>query len=318
MVRLHTSLLALTFATGLVLASSDDYQRRDDELLERDFDDEEFFQRYDPLDERSDTFEEPEARGLFGGLLKIGEEVGGKVLKGRVGTVVQSAKTAGNLGKSFSKVGEQVGAKVLKGRVGTVVRGAKTAGKLGKSFSKVGEEVGGKVLKFRVGTVVRGAKTAGKLGKSFSKVGEEVGGKVLKGRIGTVVRGAKLAGKLEHQGGRVKKIEKHLKTARKVEKNLRPSKKTTKQLKRVAKEANKANNDYQNNRNQNRANQDLQRARKEVADADRYLPPSHQYHIQGRGLEDDEELSRRDLDVEEVFGREYDLFDERDTFDDLD
>jgi hypothetical protein len=36
-------------------------------------------------------------------------------------------------------------------------------------------------------------------------------------------------------------------------------------------------------------------------------------------LKDDEELSRRDLDAEELFGREYDDFlAERDSFDGLD
>jgi len=99
-----------------------------------------------------------------------------------------------------------------------------------------------------------------------------------------------------------------------------------KQLKRAAKQANKnlnnGNNDNQNNQNnqnngnpspypsQNNVNQDLERARQEVADADRNLPPNLQFHVQSRGLEDDEELSLRDLDtVEEVFGREYDDLD---------
>lgn len=90
-----------------------------------------------------------------------------------------------------------------------------------------------------------------------------------------------------------------------------------KQMKRAVKQANK-NNDNRNNGNQNRINQDLKRARMEVADADRYLPKNLQYHVQARGLEDDEEFSGRDLDAEEVFGRENDLLDERDTFDDLD
>lgn len=108
-----------------------------------------------------------------------------------------------------------------------------------------------------------------------------------------------------------------MKPSRKIVKQLKPSRKTiVKQLKRTAKQANK-NNDNQNKAIQDRINQDLQRARKEVADADRYLPRKHQYRVQGRSLEDDEELLERDLDVEEVFGREYyDLFDERDTFDD--
>jgi hypothetical protein len=39
---------------------------------------------------------------------------------------------------------------------------------------------------------------------------------------------------------------------------------------------------------------------------------------QSRSLEDDEDLFVRDLDAEELFGREYDLLDERDTIDDLD
>ena len=40
--------------------------------------------------------------------------------------------------------------------------------------------------------------------------------------------------------------------------------------------------------------------------------------FQSRGLEDDDYLYGRDLDVEELFGREYDLLEERDAIDDLD
>ena len=39
--------------------------------------------------------------------------------------------------------------------------------------------------------------------------------------------------------------------------------------------------------------------------------------VQNRDLEDDD-IFVRDLDTEEVFGRESDLLDERDAFDDLD
>jgi len=39
--------------------------------------------------------------------------------------------------------------------------------------------------------------------------------------------------------------------------------------------------------------------------------------VKSRGLED-EDIFERDLDTDELFGREYDLLDERDTFDDLD
>ena len=89
--------------------------------------------------------------------------------------------------------------------------------------------------------------------------------------------------------------------------------------KHAVKETNKNNNDNRNSGSQNRINQDLEHARKEVADADRYQPANHQYHVQSRSLEDDEELLQRDLDDEEVFEREYyGLLDERDTFDDLD
>ena len=42
-------------------------------------------------------------------------------------------------------------------------------------------------------------------------------------------------------------------------------------------------------------------------------------HLKHRGLEDEEDLLVRDLDAEELFVREYDLFDERDySVDDLD
>ena len=40
--------------------------------------------------------------------------------------------------------------------------------------------------------------------------------------------------------------------------------------------------------------------------------------VKSRGFEDDEDMFVRDVDTEELFGREYDLLDERDTFDDLD
>ena len=40
--------------------------------------------------------------------------------------------------------------------------------------------------------------------------------------------------------------------------------------------------------------------------------------VKSRGFEDDEDMFVRDVDTEEFFGREYDLLDERDTFDDLD
>ena len=36
-------------------------------------------------------------------------------------------------------------------------------------------------------------------------------------------------------------------------------------------------------------------------------------HLKHRGLEDDEDLLVRDLDAEELFGREYDVLDERDN-----
>ena len=46
-------------------------------------------------------------------------------------------------------------------------------------------------------------------------------------------------------------------------------------------------------------------------------PQSNSGQPNSRGLEDDEELLQRDLDAEELFGREYDLFDERDIVDDI-
>ena len=58
--------------------------------------------------------------------------------------------------------------------------------------------------------------------------------------------------------------------------------------------------------------------RQKPASRSSYIPMVGRVTFRSRGLEDDEELLRRDLDSEEVFGREYDLFDERDTFDDLD
>jgi len=94
MVKLQTSLLALTFVTGLVLASSSDYQRRDYELFDRDI----------------DTFDELEARSLFGGLLKIGEEVGEKAFKGKVGKIVKTAAKAEHRGGSARKIEKKVDA----------------------------------------------------------------------------------------------------------------------------------------------------------------------------------------------------------------
>jgi len=252
MVKFYTSLLALTFATGLVLASSDDYERRDNELFERDLDLEEFFGRQDDLlDERSDAFDEFEARGLFGGFLKIGEEVGEKGIE-----------------------------KLAK-------KGAEKAAKKGiEKASKKGIE------------------------KASKKGIEKASTRAVKGGV------RKAGNTAAKHGGSVRKTS----TPRRIVKQLKPSKKTKKIVKKQLKHAGKhaakeafksAGNNNQNNQNdgQNRANQDLQRARQEVADADRYLPPNQQYRVQSRGLEyDDEELSRRDLDVEEafVFGREYD------------
>ena len=122
----------------------------------------------------------------------------------------------------------------------------------------------------------------------------------------------KSAEKEEHHGGSAKKMEKKL--------DSKPFKLNIfKNLGRAAKHANNNNNNNdpgnQNNGNQNRVSQDLKRAMKEVADADRYLPANRRYHIQGRASGF---VLRRDLDDEEVFGREYDLLDERDTFEDLD
>ena len=43
------------------------------------------------------------------------------------------------------------------------------------------------------------------------------------------------------------------------------------------------------------------------------LRPSTSRLLKHRGLEDDEDLLVRDLDAEELFGREYDVLDERDN-----
>ena len=74
-----------------------------------------------------------------------------------------------------------------------------------------------------------------------------------------------------------------------------------------------------NQNNQNKANQD--RARQNVINiAGKISNLFRNRRFRARGLEDYEELSQRDLDDEEleVFGREIDILDERDTFDDLD
>ena len=74
-----------------------------------------------------------------------------------------------------------------------------------------------------------------------------------------------------------------------------------------------------NQNNQNKANQD--RARQNVATIVGNISNLFRNRrFRARGLEDYEELSQRDLDDEEleVFGREIDILDERDTFDDLD
>ena len=148
---------------------------------------------------------------------------------------------------------------------------------------------------------------------SYRKIGEKIGEKSIKGRVGMAMsvfslvctssanplnsdawsyrKAAKTAAKLEHRG----------KSARKIEQKLKPSKNIAKQVARVAKQANKNNND-----NQNKANQNII-----IPMIGRF----HGSHYRPRGLEDDEELSRRDLDDEEVFGREYDLLDERDDLD---
>ena len=96
-------------------------------------------------------------------------------------------------------------------------------------------------------------------------------------------------------------------------KKLKPSRTIAKQLKSAAKQANNNNNDNQNKANQNRIRQNVQLAIKKILS---FIPAKN--HVKARGLEDDEELSLRDLDTEEVFGREYDFLNERDIFDDLD
>lgn len=68
-----------------------------------------------------------------------------------------------------------------------------------------------------------------------------------------------------------------------------------------------------NKRDQKRANADLQRAMKQIAKANRYLPANGQVRIQLRSLENDEDLSGRELDVEELLERsDYVSLDELD------
>jgi len=106
MVRLHTSLLALSFATGLVLASSDDsdYQRRD-ELFERDLDVEEFFGR------QYDLFDELEARSFLSGLFKVVEKEGEKAtvsaVKGSAKKLVKPTSLRG-LGKQLRQPSRRI------------------------------------------------------------------------------------------------------------------------------------------------------------------------------------------------------------------
>jgi hypothetical protein len=150
---------------------------------------------------------------------------------------------------------------------------------------------------------------------SYSKFGEELGGKAVKGRVGTVLSVflsvlsanplnpnvwsySKTATKLGNRG-------------RKIEKKLRPA---TRGARKLNNYYNDNQNRKQNQANQNRNRQNVQRLTVTSASG----PVMFHSRIGPRGLEDDEELSRRDLDDEEVFGRDFDLLDERDAFDDLD
>jgi hypothetical protein len=120
---------------------------------------------------------------------------------------------------------------------------------------------------------------------------------------------AKTASKLGHRGG-------------KIEKKLKPSRSRS-IAKHVAKQVNNnLNNNGNPGQNRDKANQNFNRVRQDmqrvVTEISKFIPKNPRYRVRARGLEDDEELLRRDLDDEEVFGREYGLLDERDTFDDLD
>jgi hypothetical protein len=283
MVKLHASLLALTFVTGSVLASSDKYERRDlhnvrigtvmhtapfqsrgfdddQDRFERDLEIEEFSGREYLLD----TFDDLEARqpSLFGTLSHLGETAVKDLAKSKLPKVAAEAAGPGKYNKAFK-------AATTVAKIGRKAKSGKIGGKLESKLSR---------------------KVADKLG--HTKLGRKVDSKVRRKMT------AKVASKIRRTA--VKQVKD--------------------QVKQAGSSSSSSNQQQSNNNNkaQQRANKYVQEGRKDIAQANRYLPANLQVHLQSRALEDDKDLSRRNLDAEELFVRDYDFLDERGTFDDLD
>lgn len=112
--------------------------------------------------------------------------------------------------------------------------------------------------------------------------------------------------KLEHLGGALRKGEKFGKEIRKAKEADRKVEGKLKHLEGALRKVEKFDKAIKRAKQVN-----------EIVSTPHHTTKEHRRHR--RDLEDNEELSRRDLDSEELFGREYDDFlAERDFFDDLD
>jgi len=176
---------------------------------------------------------------------------------------------------------------------------------------KVGEHSVAKAAKSKLTGAAVGAAGPGKFAKAI-----KIGSSAVK-----IGRKAKVGGAFDKKiGGKVAKSIGRTKLGGKVDSKVRQkvANKAVKELHRTAADQGKQafNSRVQQSRNkrdQKRANADLRRAQKEIAKADRYLPANRQARIQYRSLENDEDLSLRELDVEELFERsDYDFLDELD------
>jgi len=124
------------------------------------------------------------------------------------------------------------------------------------------------------------------------------------GAIGKFEKLGKVASKARKIEGALKKGHNAVKSNRKL-KHLGTAVKAAKKINKIAKHAKQAHKTISSHRSSHKSSHKTAKAAK----------PGKRHHR--RDLEDDEELSRRDLDAGEFFGREYDLA-ERDFFDDLD
>jgi ribosomal protein L24 len=138
------------------------------------------------------------------------------------------------------------------------------------------------------------------------------------GKFQKIEKAVSKAGKVMSTAGKVastaKKVEGALKKGVNAIKKEEQSNRKPKHLGSALKAAKKINKVVKQAK---QARQTISSRSKSSRQSAKAAKPGKRHHR--RDLEDDEELSRRDLDAEEFFGREYDAFlAERDFFDDLD